>query len=112
MSALNLLERLCLAGVELRPRGVDLSFKAPAGVLDAPALAEIRAHKPQLLALLDGSTCRWCRQGIEWRGTDAIALADGTSLHGQCREPFDLHRNTSMANRTVEPSLLPDLPES
>ena len=109
MAALALLSRLCLADVELRIRGGNLAYKAPTGVLDATGLGEIKAHKAALLTLLDGSTCRWCRRPISWRDSDgAVALADGTSLHATCREPFHVDRIMRHATTAVAPTLAAD----
>jgi hypothetical protein len=108
MPALLLLHHLCQASVELRVRGADLAFRAPIGVLATATLEEIRNHKAELIRLLDGTTCRWCRGAIVWRGTTAVVLADGTSLHGECREAFEIARIARSAEAAVHPALTAD----
>ena len=49
-----LLDELKRLGVVLTVEGDKLKYKAPAGVLTDELKAEIRAHKPALLALLGG----------------------------------------------------------
>lgn len=109
MTALGLLHWLCLAGVQLHARGADLAFKAPPGVMTPVTMSEIRTHKAELLVLLDGSTCRWCRRTINWRNMPGtIALADGTSLHVECREPHHVDRIIQNAAKAVAPLLAAD----
>lgn len=52
MSALQLLGTLEARGVKLASNGQHLRYEAPAGVLDAALLEEVRAHKSELFALL------------------------------------------------------------
>ncbi|WP_027133429.1 TubC N-terminal docking domain-related protein [Geminicoccus roseus] len=108
MAPLDLLRRLTANGIELRARGAELSFKAPAGALDAVTVESIRQLKPDLLRLLDGSTCRWCGLPMARRGTPAVSLADGTSLHGECRTDFDIDRIERAAKRGLSSTLTAD----
>lgn len=105
MTAVGLLSRLVAGGIELRARSGSLIVRGHGAGLDPATMAEIRTHKPELLALLDGSTCRWCRGLVAWHGASTVALADGTSLHEACREPFDLHRITAVAEVVIRAEL-------
>ena len=88
MKAVDLLRQLVIDGIGISARGGRLSIRGRGANLNAATLAELRRHKAELLTLLDGSICRQCRQPIAWRGTNVVTLADGTSLHGECRGSF------------------------
>jgi hypothetical protein len=63
MSAATLLARLQQAGVRVTLVGEQLGIDAPEGVLTPDVLAELRAAKPELIALLAGPVvaCLDCR---------------------------------------------------
>ncbi|HEX2529813.1 MAG TPA: hypothetical protein VHL31_26420 [Geminicoccus sp.] len=108
MTALDLLSRLMLDGVELHVQAGKLELYGHGPPPDDVTLVEVRAHKSELIALLDGTTCRWCRHPIDWKFSPAIALGDGTSLHGHCHEPFHVDRIMRNAARAVDPALADD----
>lgn len=54
MSAAALLDRLDALGVTVTAAGGALTVDAPAGVLSPALLADMRRHKPAILALLTG----------------------------------------------------------
>jgi len=53
MTALDLLAMLDRAGVVLSAKGDRLAYDAPSGVMTADLVATVKAHKAELLALLD-----------------------------------------------------------
>ncbi len=102
MIVLMLLHRLTMAGAELQIRFGALHVRGSGPPLDASLLAELRAHKYELHRLVDGSTCRWCRQPVSLRDQpDTLSLADGTSLHWACRAAFETERRTRAVEARV-----------
>ncbi len=91
MSALELFQKLRALGVELSIDGDGrLAYDGPADVLGADLLAEMRAHRDELLAILPqpfkktcltnptlptiaipGLICPWCRRGDRLIDVDA-----------------------------------------
>ena len=72
---------------------------------DGPAnldLTAVGAPQVTLAELLHGRGCRWCQRPVAWQGSNAVALADGTGLHGACREPFHVARITRNALPNLE----------
>lgn len=55
-------------------------------------LAQLRAHKAEITALLRGEVCRHCGGGIDWWRPAAVALADGTGAHVTCHEMAEIER--------------------
>jgi hypothetical protein len=108
MTALDLLSRLMLARVELHVQAGKLELYGHGPPPDDVTLAEVQTHKSELIALLDGSTCRWCSYPIDWKFSPAIALGNGTSLHGHCHETFHVDRIMRNATQAVDPALADD----
>ncbi len=52
MTAPALLERLSASGATVTASGIGLEIIAPRGALDARVLADVRAHKPEIIAML------------------------------------------------------------
>jgi hypothetical protein len=99
VTATALLADLTCRGVELRPDGDRLRWRAPAGVVTEQDLAALRAVKVELLALLEPPPAWLERRSREWllhlrehdphRADLALAreLAEGDWRLAQAREP-------------------------
>jgi hypothetical protein len=90
VSAVRLLAEAAAAGVtvQLEPDGrVRLAAER-----EPPAhlLTELRAHKPELVALLRGERCRHCGERIDWRQPNAVTFANGWAAHLACYELVEL----------------------
>ena len=73
-----LLADLRRRGVELTAKGDRLSCRAPRGVLSPQLLADLRSHKPEILAEL---CTPFARLGSDWAAAWARAQ-DGFAVHG------------------------------
>jgi hypothetical protein len=67
MTAADLLDRCRSLGVELSTDGERLTFRAPAGAVDAPLRAGLSAHKADLIALV-AALCPSCHRPADGRG--------------------------------------------
>jgi hypothetical protein len=76
------LERARAAGLRLRVTGGDLRVR---GQPSPELLAELREHKPGLVAILRGDRCRRCGDRLAWPGPTGVVYADGTAEHHACR---------------------------
>lgn len=61
MNAVLLLAQLKAAGASVTLNGETVDIDAPAGVLTPALLTELRAHKPEIVALLSAPSCFDCR---------------------------------------------------
>lgn len=101
-TAFDLLNQIIGNGIDLRVRAGSLKLRLHGTTLSMHHAAGLKVHRQELIALLDGTTCRWCRRPIVWRDMPGtIALGDGTSLHGWCRPSFE-HRRVAQAELRAE----------
>lgn len=84
MSAALLL-KLQATGAALRAEGGELVLAAPEEVVAPALLAELRAAKHELLALLRGDRCRFCGGPMAWPEPCGVVYGDGTAAHHGCR---------------------------
>ncbi|HEX2527204.1 MAG TPA: hypothetical protein VHL31_13030 [Geminicoccus sp.] len=87
-----MLSQLTDIGIEVRIEHGSLMLRGHGARPPPDLLERVRAHKRQLLMLLDGSTCRLCQRAVDWRHSAAVALADGTSVHHECRSSSPTRR--------------------
>ena len=78
MNSATLLSDLWRRGVELTAEGDRLRYRAPRGVLSHELLAELRSHKPEILAEL---STPFARLGSDWAAAWGRAQ-DGFAVHG------------------------------
>src|SRR4051794_424323 len=84
MSAVRVLAEARHAGVELRVEADGRVRLKPGNALPG-LLAALRAHKGEVVELLQGKRCRRCGEPIEDRGVRAwIPFVDGTAAHDDC----------------------------
>lgn len=93
MSAVRALAEATAAGVRLRakPDGGVRVLERPEDVPPA-LLADLRAHKAEIAALLRGDFCCRCGDPMGWPGPAGVVLASGKALHHACYEAGEADR--------------------
>jgi hypothetical protein len=93
VSATSALAAAHLAGIRLwlaadgRPMVAGSPETVPAALLQA-----LRAHKPEIVAILRGECCRYCSGGLPPPPALAMGFADGTGAHVPCYEAAEAGR--------------------
>ena len=85
MSAVTLLREAARAGVDLssHPDGT-LQAKFHRGAAASDLLAQLRAHKAELVEILTGWRCRHCGQRLAWPAPVGVMHGDGRASCFSC----------------------------
>jgi hypothetical protein len=92
MSAVRLLAEAEAAGINLRldPDGtVHLTADTPP---PASLLTDLREHRREIVALLQGDACRCCGAPIRWAEPGGLVFGDARAAHVACYERHESER--------------------
>ena len=103
MSAVSLLREAADTGVDLAPRpDGTLQARFHRGAASPDLLAQLRAHKAELVEILTGWRCRHCGQRLAWPAPVGVTHGDGRASCFSCYYEQAAHRAVEAHDALVD----------
>ncbi len=107
MSVIELLSTLRAQGITVEPRPDGRLYIAPAERLTPDLIARLRAHKPEILAVLAGVSASCvaairAARGCGWQIDQLVSLVKALERNDEIAEVSDLHIAVLRTRRTLE----------